>query len=461
MTPFRFFTQRLVLRVKIFFSIAHAYFIEHSPLRTRVGSYFFETAPLHPILSNLLARGTILNYGLQVHKSTDPPFLEWAALYRDTESGGGLSFSSHYDALAAATAEATERSIWFSEVDFFSSPRLSTTTNIKDTAYLSPFLWQNYTPSQQQKHPELTISPASTFLWIKGKSWTDDAPVYIPAQIVSRIHASQHIKKDEPRLSPTITTGLATGQTRINALLGGVLEVIERDAFMITWLNELTLPEIQLTSLTSLDEELARLVEECATQGLTVSFCHLLTDAPVHVISAFVLDSQQNPPFAVGASAQASGVRAAKKALLEALRGRKNARNRMTRMKQEAQKHIFNFRTEYWYDSEKLPQAVFLAGKGEIPFTPAAWEKDSAQEHFNRIVTWCREKKYTFASVDMTLSRKNATPWYIYFSLIPQLQPLFHDEKLPCLQNSRLHEVPTLFGYTPRQTPFTEPHPFL
>ena len=47
-----------------------------------------------------------------------------------------------------------------------------------------------------------------------------------------------------PHIRDSISTGLATGSTRLQAVENAALECIERDAIVITWLNQLSVPLI-------------------------------------------------------------------------------------------------------------------------------------------------------------------------------------------------------------------------
>lgn len=66
----------------------------------------------------------------------------------------------------------------------------------------------------------------------------------MPAQFVflSPVHGA-----GEPHLCPQVSTGLALGATTAGATLGGLLECIERDAFMLTWELELSPSRIEIT----------------------------------------------------------------------------------------------------------------------------------------------------------------------------------------------------------------------
>ena len=73
-----------------------------------------------------------------------------------------------------------------------------------------------------------------------------------------------------PHIRDSISTGLATGSTRLQAIENAALECIERDAIMITWLNELSVPLID--SQTIPDETIQYYLKVADEKGFEVFF---------------------------------------------------------------------------------------------------------------------------------------------------------------------------------------------
>jgi ribosomal protein S12 methylthiotransferase accessory factor len=93
-------------------------------------------------------------------------------------------------------------------------------------------------------HPDCPlIAPNKTeaIRWVPGLSLHDGKLVYIPACMVYT--RAGYISPDERFWRP-ITTGCAIHCSYEDALLNGLLEVIERDAISIIWLQRLQLPQI-------------------------------------------------------------------------------------------------------------------------------------------------------------------------------------------------------------------------
>ncbi len=116
----------------------------------------------------------------------------------------------------------------------------------------------------------------------------------------------------------------------------------------------------------------------------------------------------------------------------------------------------------YWLHPERIGRLDFLTSGPVQKKDPAVWENDSAPQHLDRITAWCRSREYELASVDIGRSKKNPTHLKVEMVVIPELQPMHLTEKFPCLGGKRIAEIPAMFGYTPRATPFAdEPHPFV
>jgi ribosomal protein S12 methylthiotransferase accessory factor len=68
--------------------------------------------------------------------------------------------------------------------------------------------------------------------WVPGRRLADDAPVFVPAQLV---YCPYHPAAPDGLAWEPTTTGLAVGRDRAGPLLRGLLEAIERDALACAW----------------------------------------------------------------------------------------------------------------------------------------------------------------------------------------------------------------------------------
>jgi ribosomal protein S12 methylthiotransferase accessory factor len=85
--------------------------------------------------------------------------------------------------------------------------------------------------------------------WVKGLSLLDGRVIYLPAVMV---YLFTGYASPGERIWIPISTGCAGHTSFERALLGAILEVIERDALSILWLQKLPFPRIALDSVTPL-----------------------------------------------------------------------------------------------------------------------------------------------------------------------------------------------------------------
>jgi thiazole/oxazole-forming peptide maturase SagD family component len=407
-------------------------------------------------------RGIIQKFSRSTTLFADEPHTKsWFAVCNDSTSHtvGGTTLYDDAGALYATLAEGLERYIWFTQTDYFVNPVRATTQDMeKKAAVVRPERFAGFSEQQRAQKPERALREDATYLWIAGASLVSGTRVHIPAQTVSRAGDRAMSGGTEPYIRQTTTNGLATWPTKKGAQLAGILELIERDAYMTQWLNQLTLPRLSLRSLCAKLPAIAELVATCNRYRLAMHVIPLLTDAPTHAVAVILEDtSGHTPRFAVGLRAHRSLATAIQKATTEALRARRFSRS----WAQEGNTWDLKTRVHYWSHPENARALEFMIAGPEVEYVEAAWENDSEDAHLQRIISWCAESNMECISVPLTASKKNPTPWHIEMMVMPELQPTYLTEELQAFGGTRWREIPKKFGYTPRAEPFADrPHPF-
>lgn len=442
--------------------------------QSQISDEAIDLANLFEIAESLRSNGTIRSYERNIGLCDEPRTIYWQAEYAlgdgRYEKAGGSSFDNPSLAFIKMLAEAIERNAWFT-YDTFTPSRTATIEEIKKRSdFVHPEKFAAYTDAQRKKNPRLTITPADSFHWVQGYSWTKKMPTWVPTQTVSgsKKFRAYSLSSKEPALRESITTGLATHPVRNTALVSGALEVIERDAYMITWLNQLSLPRIDLTELSSRSESLKKILAICRQYRLEPHAIRLLTDAPTHAICVTLEDlSESLPRFSIGLKAHQNSATAVEGAILEALRAHTAARkwklsstNKWNPLTKAADIKHYD-RLMYWSEKDRGDKLVFLIKGNITSLKEEIWEADTDEEHFNRITNWCREKNYELVSVNFSDTEANVPKWNIELVIIPDLQPIYFNEKLPQIGGSRLRDIPKQFGYKSREPYCDDPHPFV
>ncbi|MGW5306474.1 TOMM precursor leader peptide-binding protein [Streptomyces griseoluteus] len=142
------------------------------------------------------------------------------------------------------------------------------------------------------------FDPARPIPWVTGWSLRDGRPVLVPARLV---YYSAGTAADNFVFE--CSNGCATGSTWEEAVFFGLLELIERDAFLLGWYGDLPLPEIDLASVRS--PGVRAMVARAALQGYDVHVFDNRVDLPVPVVTGLAVRRDDAPgslAFAAGAS---------------------------------------------------------------------------------------------------------------------------------------------------------------
>jgi len=418
--------------------------------------------------------GIILGHSEKSTHFPDEPILpSWSVRYGHDAHGfaSGTALEHRRSALYAALAEAVERVIWTFEDDYFQNERIKTVAQMRAdyTTFIPPTQFTAFSEAQRSQE-RYAFSDTTPFSWIEGFLLTKNQACFVPTQTVSPRRGPKHIHR-EPLIREQVTSGLATWSSYEGAELRGMLELIERDAFMVWWFNQLLLPVHNPTPLIRPGGPLARLLAKISRYQLELRVYKLPTDAPTTVLMVVLEDmsgSPHNLRYAFGLCAHYRYEHALEHALAEALRARVIFRTRhqsgATWNQSADVDHIGHFeRIDYWgvpEHAEKL-QPLFTGNSIEHP-TQETWSIDSDETHRQRLITWCQQKNFDCLRIDLSSSKKNQSPWKIVFMVIPELHHIHLREQRQHLNPFRLHSVPQAYGLTPRPTPFTKaPHPFL
>jgi ribosomal protein S12 methylthiotransferase accessory factor len=163
---------------------------------------------------------------------------------------------------------------------------------------------------RQYEQPEFRFVPFRNDLrlrWARGWSLPGGEPALLPAQLVFM----RPFRDDEPIIDVSTSNGVACAPTREAAVLGGLLEAIERDCFMITWYDRLSLPRLDW----SRDAELVALERRYfAPSGLRYS---LLDASAFFAVPTFVGVVRSEGVLGVGAGCAATSREAWRKAMNE------------------------------------------------------------------------------------------------------------------------------------------------
>jgi ribosomal protein S12 methylthiotransferase accessory factor len=422
------------------------------------------------LAKKLKEAGILDSYYLTPHYPDEPRMEMWACILntKDKRVASGATLTDEKSALMAALAETQERFIWKEENDYFRKPILGSVAQLraKHISHLPPEDFVSFSKEQRATLPELFFDEHTEFAWTLAHSLVQKKDVYVPTQTISG--CTDYNLNGATSFSPLIrnrtTIGLASWPTKTGARLAGALEVIEREAYMMMWLNQLSLPRIDLNLLAQNNASLQKLLATLERYKLKMHCVSLITDAPTYALCTVLEDiSGSAPRFTLGLKAHRSLFVAIEKSLVEAMRARRHTRRKSyVSSEEESPEEIGHYdRLTYWAEPLKAPELEFLTKGDLVQHVVNVWEKDSEETHLQRILSWCANNRIEFLSVPLTHSKRNVLGLHIEMIVLPQLQPTHLSEKDIALGGERWREIPAKFGYKPRKKMFTsKPHPF-
>ncbi|WP_432163580.1 TOMM precursor leader peptide-binding protein [Streptomyces tendae] len=137
-----------------------------------------------------------------------------------------------------------------------------------------------YTDAFHRANPWVpSFAPDRPIPWVWGWSLRDARPRPVP-----EVLAYYHKPGIEHRFVQESSNGCASGGSLAEAVLGGLMEVLERDAFLVAWHGMQPLPEID--PMTSADPRTRLMVERMALYGYRARFFDTRITFPVPVVTA-------------------------------------------------------------------------------------------------------------------------------------------------------------------------------
>lgn len=148
-------------------------------------------------------------------------------------------------------------------------------------AALDPRACGLYSDDFHQAEPGVRpFDPDRPIPWVWGWSLRDQQPLLVP-EILAYYHAPGGL---ENRFVQESSNGCASGGSLAEAVYFGLMEVVERDAFLLAWYGRLPLPEIDASG--SGRPETRAMIDRLAMYGYRARFFDTRITFPVPVVTA-------------------------------------------------------------------------------------------------------------------------------------------------------------------------------
>jgi ribosomal protein S12 methylthiotransferase accessory factor len=309
-------------------------------------------------------------------------------------------------------------------------------------------------------------NPEEEVTWLPAVELPQQRPVAVPASLVYLVHP---VARAEDFFTPATSNGLAAGPTLSGAILGGLHELMERDALLITWMNRLPAVEIEVEGSGG---AAARVWEHYARYGVQVRAFLMRTDLPAAVVMAIAFDGDPRRPAAViGMGCHLDPAVALDKAVFELCQGRPSESKRFLdhppggRLRRYEDVQTLEDHAAFVSQPERLYEFEFLWSRGErarvtdLP-NPSSGE---VERDLDTCVAALAERGHRVAYADLTTDDVASCGIHVVRTLAAGLQPVHFGWEQERLGGRRLFELPARLGFG--SAPRTEadlnpcPHP--
>jgi ribosomal protein S12 methylthiotransferase accessory factor len=276
-------------------------------LETLVSPYAGVVSALHEVLAGpddarLIRIGATVA-ALEPRRGRGDPF----------EGGTGGWAERRDEARAAAIGEAAER--YAGSLLPEDALELATAAELGDIA-VDPRRFALFAPEQYAQPAFLFVpfTPDTRVRWVRGFSLPHGSESMLPAQLVFLTWG--RLVTGEACIGYSTSSGLACGPTLEEAVLAGLLELVERDAFMVVWTNRLSLPLLDWSDDPELTAFEMRYLAPAGARHAAVDLS-VFFDVPT-ALGVVEGDGSAEPALSVGAGCAATIGGAVRKALAEA-----------------------------------------------------------------------------------------------------------------------------------------------
>jgi ribosomal protein S12 methylthiotransferase accessory factor len=305
--------------------------------------------------------------------------------------------------------------------------------------------------------------------WTDGISLLSLERCFVPAIGVYLQYVPRSF--DEFIILPT-SNGLAAGASFKQAALAALLEVVERDAFLITWLCKLSMPLVDLETIHT--KEITDLIRMYERLGIKIFVNSLLLDTAIPTFMATGCNiTNRGPAAVVGLSAHPNSEYGILKAIMEIGQVYPHIKNAMkqsdydTRLNEmmtfENVKTLFDH--ELLYTSEAMLYAFDFLLKNEqyVSVRDLPTFCGSTNDQLNYCLENLKKTGVDVVCVDVSTTDISSLGLTVNKIIIPGFQPMHFGYYETRLGGHRLFDIPLNLGFLDHKLALSDlnriPHP--
>lgn len=314
----------------------------------------------------------------------------------------------------------------------------------------------------QLNFPYVPFLEDTPIRWVKGFNLTTQREKWVPAAVTWDSYLP--LSEEESSICFGLMTGTACGSSLTQATINGLLEVVERDAFMIMWYNRLSLPRLDVCSESVADA----FSEFFDNERFTVHLVNMTSDHGIPSVFGYLQTCDGK--ISIGGAARLTLEKAVEKTLFE-----------MSQLFIGNKEQIFTNHPPVLIPEQITDYGLRLSyytqpyAKEELEFTYASekmdplrdddfWVRGEEKDQLERLVLALEQCGLEVIVVDITTPDVRELGMHVVKVLVPGAVMLPRSEKEKIMTASRIYEVPLKMGWLERSLQpdelNTSPHPF-
>lgn len=297
--------------------------------------------------------------------------------------------------------------------------------------------------------------------WVNCLDLVSNDSILVPGQLTYL----SYDYTNEPLLRHPISTGLAGGFDKESVLKRSILEIIERDAFIIYYLNEAELPTIQLPEQ---NKSISPYLDLLGGQQFDLTVLNATTDLEVPTVIVILEDPISTPTITVAANSSTDPITAITAGIEEVLQTRNSVIGQLSQLEEPLETMDFDpieyeNRQLFWARDDVADNLDFWTSS-DRKIDYSTFITMERNDSLDDIIDTMTQFDYDVYAKDVTTSDVKQADVEVWKVIIPQMQPLYLDEVNKYLGGERLDTVPSTMGYPPSEGTKDmynqTPHPF-
>lgn len=370
--------------------------------------------------------------------------------------GTGTSFEKDL-ALIRALGEAVERYALIPKDDTDIFYKGSNKIPLKDRIDISKF------PIFFKDEDLLRKNSLNPMGWVRGYQLFIDNKThkistkksYLPSQLIFVPYA---YRDSEPFLQQPISTGANFNRIKHDALISGILEVIERDSFVISYYTRTAISKVNIEKIS--DKDISHIRSELKRCFLEYHFMEISTMPNIHVILCILFDKRKSQPLMVSGLGTGFNLKVAIiKSTEEAMQLRPWLRDEFSAGKifkvyaEEIRDYLD--RISYWNYNLTIPKIkkrlyfyLDLPEKSINDEDLISGKDKSRRKVLFDLILSCNKARMDVYFIDIT-PKPMRKKGIVIKVIIPQAQSFFLNEKHKLLKGKRIQSVGRIYDNHP------------